>query len=145
MSQEIVETLLNMMTEEQKAQLIKKLKSSDITDSKPQEPPAPCRLKQTGSQDARVSDDFTMKREKPQQKSIQVEVKKRENLFVDDGTEHKNEANKTPEIVPTARSRPKFEKVEQVCNYCKKSEMVHPQFVREFYTCVRCASGGAGR
>ena len=142
MSQDIVETLLNMMTEEQKAELVKKLQSSDLeardVDKTEKEVKPP-------QQETRVSDDFTMKRDKPKQNSTQLEVKKRENLFVDDGTEHKNEANKTPEVVPTARSRPKFQKVEQVCNYCNKSEMVHPQFVREFYTYLRCASGGVKR
>lgn len=140
MSKDLVQQVLKMMTEEQKAELISKLsKTDELRDVNKvrQETQAP--------KETRAPDDFTMTRDKPKQNSIQVEVKKRENLFVDDGTEHKNEANKTPEIIPTARSRPKFEKVKQVCNYCGKLEMVHPQFVREFYTCTRCASGGARR
>jgi len=140
MSEDIVETLLNMMTEEQKAELVSKLSKTDelrdVNKTKQETKPPKERI---------ASDDFTMKRDKPKQKSTQVEVKKRENLFVDDGTEHKNEANKTPEIVLSTRSRPKFKKVEQVCNHCRKSEMVHPQFLREFYVCFRCAGGGSNR
>lgn len=139
MSEDIVETLLKIMTEEQKAELINKLSTTDeLRDVNKKQ-------KKTAAKSLDAYDDFTMKKEKPKQNSTQVEVKQRVNLFVDDGTEHKNEANKTPEIVPAARSRPKFEKVEQVCNYCKKSEMVHPQFVRELYTCINCAGGGASR
>ena len=143
MSEDIVETLLNMMTEEQKAELINKLSKTngpkkELRDVKKKQ-------QKTQARSPDVYEDFTMKKGESKQRSTQIEVKKRENLFIDDGTEHQNELNKTPEIVPAVRSRPKFKKVEQTCNYCKKSEMVHPQFVREFYTCVSCASGGASR
>lgn len=138
MSEDIVETLLKMMTEEQKAELISKLSKTDelrdVNKTKQETKPPKERI---------ASEDFTMKRENHSKNPTKIEVKKRENLFIDDGTEHKNNANKTPDIPLVPRSRPKFQKVEQVCNYCKSPEMVHPQFVREFYVCMRCGGAGA--
>jgi hypothetical protein len=62
----------------------------------------------------------------------------RVNKFVDDGTEHKDAMNKTPEITRTERSRPKFSKVVQVCTRCNKEVEIHPSFKRDFFVCDRC-------
>ena len=62
----------------------------------------------------------------------------RVNKFVDDGTEHKDAANVTPEITRTERSRPKFSKVMQVCTRCSKEVEIHPSFKRDFFVCDKC-------
>ena len=105
MSEDLVQQVLKMMTEEQKAELISKLsKTDELRDVNKvrQETQAP--------KETRAPDDFTMTREKPKQNSTQVEVKKRENLFTDDGVEHKDEQNTTPQIPLTERKRPPVER-----------------------------------
>lgn len=150
MSKDIVKTLLNIMTPEQKAELMSKLQDPDLPldNTAYAQKGERVRLKEHSKplKDKAVeTNDFAMIKDKPKSNSTKVEVKQRANLFSDDGTEHKDEANKTPEIIPTNRSRAKFKKVKQVCGHCKKSEMVHPQFVREFYSCAKCAGGGIKR
>lgn len=50
------------------------------------------------------ADDFTVKREQPQQRKVPVnEMGSRKNSFVDDGTEHTDMA--TPDFVPTQRRK----------------------------------------
>lgn len=62
----------------------------------------------------------------------------RVNKFVDNGTEHKDPMNETPEITRTERSRPKFSKVVQVCTRCNKEVEIHPSFKRDFFVCDKC-------
>jgi hypothetical protein len=67
-----------------------------------------------------------------------VEVKPRENQFVDNGEEFKDGDNATPQVQLTERRRPAFKKVEQTCSRCSKTVEVHPQHAREFYVCDKC-------
>ncbi len=100
MSEDLVQQVLKMMTEEQKAELISKLsKTDELRDVNK------VRQETQPPQETRAPDDFTMTREKPKQNSIQVEVKKRENRFTYDGVEHKDEQNVTPQILLTERNR----------------------------------------
>jgi len=62
----------------------------------------------------------------------------RVNKFVDDGTEHKDRSNETPEITRTERTRPKFSKVSQVCSKCGAEVKVNPVFKRDFFVCDKC-------
>ena len=62
----------------------------------------------------------------------------RVNKFVDDGREHKDKMNTTPDVAITERSRPKFQKVIQLCTRCDKKFEVHPSFVRDFFVCDKC-------
>lgn len=62
----------------------------------------------------------------------------RVNKFVDDGSEHKDLVNKTPEITITERSRPKFALVKQSCSKCNKEFETNPAFKRDFFVCDRC-------
>jgi len=80
--------------------------------------------------------EFTMKSENKLSKPL--EVKKRVNKFVDDGTEFTDDHNKTPVVQLTERRRHPFKKVEQTCNRCNKSVEVHPQHARDFYVCDKC-------
>ena len=133
MSEDIVETLLNMMTEEQRAELINKLSKTDElrdVNKKQQETQPP--------QETRAPDDFTMTRDKPKPSSTQVEVKQRVNLFTDDRTEHTDEQNKTPDISPTERKRKPTQMVSQVCQACNNKVEIHPTHKRDFFTCDKC-------
>lgn len=135
MSEDLVQQVLKMMTEEQKAELISKLsKTDELRDVNKvrQETQAP--------KETRAPDDFTMTREKPKQNSTQVEVKKRENLFTDDGVEHKDEQNTTPQIPLTERKRPPVRKIPQTCSSCSKTSEVHPTHKRENFICDKCLS-----
>ena len=128
MSEDIVETLLSMMTEEQKAELVNKLSKNVNTIQQEVQPPS----------EERPPDDFTMTREKPKPSSAQVEVKQRVNLFTDDGTEHKDEQNKTPKITLTERKRPPIKMVSQKCSSCNSVFEIHPTHKRENFICDKC-------
>tara|TARA_Y100000310_G_scaffold74788_1_gene71039 strand:- start:4520 stop:4936 length:417 start_codon:yes stop_codon:yes gene_type:complete len=69
-------------------------------------------------------------------KTEPIDAKKRENEFVDDGTEHKDEV--TPDYIPSPRGRKAFEKVKVVCTRCNKNLDVHPVHKRENYICSSC-------
>ena len=69
---------------------------------------------------------------------VSVNRMPRENKFVDRGTEHKDEQNATPEVELTARKRPAFKKIKQICTRCNEVFETHPQFKRDFYICDRC-------
>lgn len=60
------------------------------------------------------------------------------NKFVDDGTEHRDDINKTPDITRTERTRPKFSKVVQICSKCSAEVEVNPVFKRDFFVCDKC-------
>ena len=129
MSEDIVETLLNMMTEEQRTELINKLSKTDElrdVNKKQQETQPP--------QETRAPDDFTMKKDEPEQRSAEVEVKQRVNLFTDDGVEHKDDLNKTPDI----RKRKAASKVKQKCQQCSREKDIHPAHRRETFICDDC-------
>lgn len=133
MSEDLVQQVLKMMTEEQKAELISKLSKTDelrdVNKIKQETKPTKERI---------TSDDFTMTRDKSKPSSTQIEVKQRVNLFTDDGTEHKDEQNKTPDISLTERKRKPTQMVSQVCQACNNSVEVHPTHKRDFFTCDKC-------
>jgi len=143
MSEEIIKTLLSIMTPEQKAELISKLQDSDL-------PPDNTAHEKKGKQillkeqsnapksTAVDVDDFTMTKDKENPNSTQVEVKKRVNLFSDDGTEHKDALNKTPEVTPTERKRQPVKKIPQTCSGCSSVMQVHPTHKRENFICDKC-------
>ena len=127
MSEDLVQKMLQLLTPEQRqelaASLLKEDKQEEVVPQK---------------EEARAPDDFTMTRDKPKPSSTQVEVKQRVNLFTDDGTEHKDEQNKTPEITLTERKRKPTQMVSQFCAACNSSVEVHPQHARDFFTCDKC-------
>lgn len=127
MSEDLVQKMLQLLTPEQRQELAASLLKED----KQEEVVPP-------KQEARAPDDFTMTRDKPKPSSTQVEVKQRVNLFSDDGTEHKDEQNKTPDISLTERKRKPTQMVSQVCQACNNSVEVHPTHKRDFFTCDKC-------
>ena len=127
MTEDLVQKMLQLLTPEQKQELAASLLQEDE-----QEEVTPPKV------DKVVADDFTMTRDKPKPKSTQIELKKRVNLFTDDGTEHRDEQNKTPEIPLTERKRKPTQMVSQVCQACNNSVEVHPTHKRDFFTCDKC-------
>ena len=69
-------------------------------------------------------------------RSSPVPTEVRENLFVDDGQEHKDIS--TPEVELSPRQRNKFTMVKQECQKCGKTFEVHPIHKREHFICDRC-------
>lgn len=89
-------------------------------------------------------DDFTMRQNKPEGASTQIEVKhQRVNLFTDDGKEHKDVKNETPQIELTERKRKSTSKIQQVCKRCSTEVEVHPTHKREFFVCDKCLKSGS--
>lgn len=69
-------------------------------------------------------------------RSSPISTNSRENLFVDNGEEHKDIS--TPSVEPSPRQRNKFTMIEQKCQKCSKTFEVHPIHKREHYICDRC-------
>jgi hypothetical protein len=89
-------------------------------------------------------DQFVMQPAKASRKKREpLKIQKRVNQFQDDGTLANDEENITPKVKPTKRDRPRFKKVEQICQYCKASTEVHPTHIREFYICDSCLANRA--
>ncbi len=134
MSDDTVNKLLESLSDEQKAELIDKVLNlnvkSDKTSAKQEETKSPEQEREDGL--------FIMNQGSGQVNKIPVTEGRRFNKFRDDGTEHKDENNITPEAPLTERRRPKFKKVSQFCERCKATFEVHPQFARDFFVCDKC-------
>ena len=132
MTEDLVQKMMQLLTPEQKQELAASLLAEDRPkEVKPKEVKPPESVN-------RDVDDFTMTRDKPKPSSTQVEVKQRVNLFTDDGTEHKDQQNKTPEVAPTERKRKPTQMVSQVCQACNTTVEIHPTHRRDFFTCDKC-------
>ena len=127
MSDDTVSKLLESLSDEQKSELIQTILNSNV---KSDEPPA---------EGEREEGLFVMNKG-----SGQVDNKtpatggNRFNKFRDDGDEHRDEQNETPSASLTERRRSKFKKVEQICQRCKTTLEIHPQFARDFFVCDQC-------
>jgi len=66
-------------------------------------------------------------------------VSAKENTFVDEGVEHKDSGNTTPEVSLTKRGRPPTKYKEVICHVCGKRDSVHEALgFGEFYRCNNC-------
>tara|TARA_R110000744_G_scaffold108091_1_gene204813 strand:+ start:95 stop:511 length:417 start_codon:yes stop_codon:yes gene_type:complete len=135
MSDDTVSKLLESLSDEQKSELIQTILNSNV---KSDEPPA--EQEETKSPEGEREEGlFVMNKG-----SGQVDNKtpatggNRFNKFRDDGDEHKDEQNETPSASLTERRRSKFKKVEQICQRCKTTLEIHPQFARDFFVCDQC-------
>ena len=111
MSDDTVNRLIESLSDEQKAELIDKILNlnvkSDDSSVKQEETKSPEQEREDGL--------FVMNKGSGQVNKIPVTEGKRFNKFRDDGTEHQDENNRTPETPLTERRRPKFKKVSQLC------------------------------
>lgn len=142
MSDDLVAQLLATLTAEQKQDLLEKIMNKMTEDTKDasseEEAPKPVYKRNPPSEEAKDPNLFVMKNGPPKTKRQPVTEGKRFNKFQDSGTDHKDEANTTPNVELTERRRPGFKRVEQTCNRCSKSVEVHPQHVRDFFVCDSC-------
>jgi hypothetical protein len=66
-------------------------------------------------------------------------VSAKENTFVDEGVEHKDSGNTTPEVSLTKRGRPPTKYKEVTCHICGKRDSVNESLAfGEFYRCNNC-------
>lgn len=66
-------------------------------------------------------------------------VKAGENIFVDDGSEHRDAENTTPNVPLTPRRRKPYEPKSVNCHVCGKNYKVNPSLLSgEFYRCDSC-------
>jgi hypothetical protein len=118
------------LSKEQKQRLIEKL----IGEPEPEPKTKPTPKTQDGS--------FTTSIKKDKQEGeifgVPVTEMPRFNKFEDDGSDHKDKQNATPDVELTERRRPPFKKITQTCTRCDNTVETHPQFYREFYICDRC-------
>jgi uncharacterized membrane-anchored protein YjiN (DUF445 family) len=135
---ELMQKLLETLTEEQKQTLLESIMNSIAkTSDKKEEKPVYKRVppKQTDKND---SDLFIMKQENKKLKKQPVTDRQRFNKFKDTGSEHKDEINQTPNVELTERRRPAYKKIKQTCTRCNKTVEVHQQHARDFFVCDSC-------
>ena len=82
--------------------------------------------------------DFSIKHKK-EERGKSEPVVAGQNTFVDDGTEHNDEENVTPNVTLTPRRRKPYEPKSVNCHVCGKSYKVNPSLLSgEFYRCDSC-------
>ena len=143
MSEDIVKTLLESLTDEQKAQLVQGLMSNmNQTISKPPARETQIEQAETVSSTPRsnVTEDFRVVRDNDLDKR-KTPVKARKNQWVDDGE------NRDPDFDPqkfermgkTSRNRGKVKKRTVECHVCGRDFQVNPSLVHgEYFRCNRC-------
>ena len=82
--------------------------------------------------------DFSIKHKK-EERGKSEPVVAGQNTFVDDGTEHNDEENVTPNVTLTPRRRKPYEPKSVNCHVCGKNYKVNPSLLSgEFYRCDSC-------
>ena len=134
MSDDIVKTLLESLSEEQKAQLVQGLLGS-VQKEQPVE-----KTEETVSPVKSVGDDFRVTNSQGQVSKGKTPVRARKNSWKDDGSfqlEGEDEWATTRKRTP--RSRGKATKVEVECSVCGKTFMENPNLIYgEYHRCNRC-------
>jgi len=131
MSDDIVKTLLESLTDEQKAELVKSLMKS--------EKEVPEQKEEVVSSDIEVNEDFTVTR-KINESTRRNPVKAKKNKWVDDGSfQLEGEEEFSSDRKRSSRSRGKTKKVQLECSVCGKTYMEHPSLIYgEYHRCNRC-------
>jgi len=142
MSDDIVKTLLESLTDEQKAQFAEKL-MSDINQTVSKPPTREKEIKQeeavSSKPQSRVSEDFKVK---PTENSTRkVPVRAKGNKWKDTG--EKRDPDFDPAVYESMgrseRDRPKAKKVELECHVCGRTFMESPKLVYgDYHRCNRC-------
>lgn len=126
---------LETLSSEQKAALLDQIMSSMDTNK------APEYKRIIPEEKPKTTDDglYVMNKDSSVKvNKVPVTEGRRFNKFKDDGTEHKDQQNETPQVSLTERRRPAFKKVNQTCQRCSTTLEVHPQFARDFFVCDKC-------
>ena len=138
MSDDIVKTLLESLTQEQKDELVQSLLNSNVKSDEPQTEPRNKEEKKEETPTSRVKEDFTVVNNNlEQRKSV---VKARKNNWVDEGEFRDDEFDyeKFEKMkTPRRRGKPKKKKVE--CHVCGKTFAINESLIYgEFVRCNRC-------
>ena len=118
------------LSEDQKKELLMVLKESTDTKAAPKLVPK--------IEDGSFTTSIQKKQTEGETFGVPVTEMPRFNKFEDDGSDHKDKQNATPDVELTERRRPPFKKITQTCTRCNNKVETHPQFHREFYICDRC-------
>ncbi len=131
MSDDIVKTLLESLTDEQKAELVKSLMKSEKEEPEQKE--------EVVSSNVEVKEDFTVTR-KVNESTRRNPVRAKKNKWVDDGSfQLEGEEEFSSGRKRATRSRGKTKKVELECSVCGKTYMEHPSLIYgEYHRCNRC-------
>jgi DNA-directed RNA polymerase subunit RPC12/RpoP len=139
MSDDIVKALLESLTDEQKAQLVQGLLTTNENDEVLWVNPE-LKTEETVSPVKSVGDDFRVTNSQGQVSKGKTPVKARKNSWKDDGSfqlEGEDEWATTRKRTP--RSRGKATKVEVECSVCGKTFMENPNLIYgEYHRCNRC-------
>ena len=142
MSDDIVKTLLESLTDEQKAQLVQGLVSNmNQTVSRPPSRETPIEQEETVSSTPRsnVTEDFRVVQNDKLEKRKSV-VKARKNNWVDEGEFRDDEVDYEKfEKMKTPRRRGKPKKKQVECHVCGKTFAINESLIYgEFVRCNRC-------
>jgi len=143
MSEDIVKTLLESLTDEQKAQLVQGLMSNmNQTISKPPARETQIEQEETVSSQTRsnVTEDFRVVQNDKLEKR-KTPVRARKNQWVDEGEDRDPEFDpaKFESMGKVARNRSKVRKKTIECHVCGRSFAVNPAYIYgENIRCNRC-------
>jgi formylmethanofuran dehydrogenase subunit E len=143
MSDDIIKTLLESLTDEQKAQLVQGLLKSNENDEvlwvNPELKQEPEQKEEVVSSNVEVKEDFTVTR-KVNESTRRNPVRAKKNRWVDDGSfQLEGEEEFSSGRKRTTRSRGKTKKVQLECSVCGKTYMEHPSLIYgEYHRCNRC-------
>ena len=128
MSDDIVKTLLESLTDEQKAELVKSLFKSK----------KPKQQEETAS--SGVDENFRVTKTQSQIERGKTPVRAKKNSWKDDGSfKLEDEEEWSSSRKRTDRSRAKAKKVEVECSVCGKTYMENPNLIYgEYHRCNRC-------
>ena len=138
MSDDIVKTLLESLTQEQKDELVQSLLNSNVKSDEPQTAPHNKEEKKEETPTTRVKEDFTVVNNNlEQRKSV---VKARKNNWVDEGEFRDDEVDYEKfEKMKTPRRRGKPKKKQVECHVCGKTFAINESLIYgEFVRCNRC-------
>ena len=138
MSDDIVKTLLESLTQEQKDELVQSLLNSNVKSDDPQTTRHDKEEKKKETPTTRVKEDFTVVNNNlEQRKSV---VKARKNNWVDEGEFRDDEVDYEKfEKMKTPRRRGKPKKKQVECHVCGKTFAINESLIYgEFVRCNRC-------
>lgn len=137
MSDDIIKSLLESLTDEQKANLVKSLLDTNDKKDIPEESEPPKQEEVTPSQQEKDDNDFTMNRNSTTSKRRKEAVKFKKNTWKDDKSEFSE--IETPKVRRTPRNRKKPNMVTVECHVCGKEFKMNSNLVYgEFQRCNRC-------
>ena len=137
MSDDIIKSLLESLTDEQKANLVNSLLETNDKKNTPEKGELPKQEEALPSQQEKDDNDFTMNRNSTTSKRRKETVKFKKNTWKDDGSEFSE--IETPKVTRTPRNRKKPNMVTVECHVCGKEFKMNSSLVYgDYQRCNRC-------